>query len=293
MQYFSEREFGEQPPMKDEISKTAWNGIKAYVNARVTDGSFGSSYPVQCPEGNATIGTDANGFWKALESVVPGIAEQRYHDVPHQTFDILDMIEFCWCNIAHPTIEDYHHYFRHNDLRFLDDAKEVGQKEFREAINDIFRRNKIIYTLTEEGKIERVVYTVLKEELTSVHFSTEDPELNGMLEKARQKFLDKNENTRREALQDLWDAWERLKTLENPDKKKDSIKAILDHTAGSESPKFRAAIEQEAIELTRIGNKLQIRHSEKNQEKVSKAAYIDYLFHRLFSLVQLILRARK
>ena len=293
MRYFSERESGEQIPMNDEIGEVAWDGIKAYVNARVTDGSFGSSYPVQCPDGNATIGTDSEGFWKALKSVVPGIAEQRHNDIPHQTFDILNMIEFCWCKIAHPTIVKYHHHFRHNDLHFLEDATEIGRNKFREEINDIFRRNKIIYTLTEEGKIERVIYTVLKEELASVHFSTENPELNGMLEKARQKFLDKNENTRREALQDLWDAWERLKTMANSDNKKDSIKAILDYTAGSESPKFRDAIEREAIELTRIGNSLQIRHSETDQEKVNQAAHIDYLFHRLFSLIQLILRARK
>ena len=177
-------------------------------------------------------------------------------------------------------------------MHFLGDAIENGREKFQEEINDIFRRNQIMYTLTEEGKIERIAYTVLKEELASAHFSTEDPELNGMFEKARQKFFDPSEETRREALKDLWDAWERLKTLENPDKKA-GITALLDNTTGSESPKFRDAIEQEAIELTRIGNKLQIRHSEKNQEKVSDVAHIDYLFHRLFSLIQLILRARK
>ena len=292
MRYFSERESGEQIPMNDEIGEVAWDGIKAYVNARVTDGSFGSSYPVQCPDGNATIGTDSDGFWKALKSVVPGIAEQPHNDIPHQTFDILDMIEFCWRKIAHPTIVKHHHYYRHNDLHFLEDTTEIGRNKFREEINDIFRRNKIIYTLTEERKIERVIYTVLKEELASVHFSTEDPELNGMLEKARQKFLDRREDICREALQDLWDAWERLKTLETTDKKA-GITSLIDDAAGSESPKFKDYIAREANVLTDIGNKLQIRHSETDREKVKQAAHIDYLFHRLFSLIQLILRARK
>ena len=95
MQYFSERESGEQPPVNNEISKVAWDGIKAYVNARVADGSFGSSYPKQCTDGNVHIGTDADGFWKGLESIVPGIAEQRYIDIHPRTFDILDMVEFC------------------------------------------------------------------------------------------------------------------------------------------------------------------------------------------------------
>lgn len=293
MLYFSEREFGEQPPMNDEIGKAAWDGIKAYVDARVTDGSFGGSYPQHCPDGNMLIGTDKDGFEKALKSIVPNLSEYPHiYGVP-QTFDILDMIEFCWRNIAHPTTSDNcHSYFRHYHLRFLEHAKEDGQKEFRGEINDILRRNSISYILTEEGKIERTPYTVLKEELASAYFSTKDPELNSMLEKARQKFFDPREETHREALEVLWDAWERLKTLDNSDIKA-GITAILDDTAGSGSSKFRGYLEQEALELRSIGNNLHIRHSNSGQEKVSKAEHIDYLFHRLFSLIQMILRARK
>lgn len=290
MSYFSERESGEQPPVNEKISKAAWDGIKVCVDARVKNGFFGCSYPDQCPDGNMIIGTNADGFWKALASRVLGIAEHRYTDTLPQTFDILDMVEFCWRNIAHPTTGDYHCYETHYHLHFFEDAKEAGQKEFREEINDIFRRNQIIYNLTEEGKIERVVYTVLKEELASAHFRTEDQELNGMLEKARQKFLDPREATRREALEALCDAWERLKTLKTTAKKA-GITALLDNAAGSKSPKFRKTLEREAKELTDVGNCLQIRHSESDREKVNQAEHIDYLFHRLFSLIQLILRA--
>ena len=97
MQYFSERESGEQPPVNGEISKVAWDGIKAYVNARVTDGSFGRSYPDQCTDigVNGIIGTDADGFCNALKSIVLNLSEYPYIDDVPQTFDILDMIEFC------------------------------------------------------------------------------------------------------------------------------------------------------------------------------------------------------
>ena len=49
--------------------------------------------------------------------------------------------------------------------------------------------------------------------------------------------------------------------------------------------------EAEAKQLTDIGNAFQIRHSETTQERLHAAAQVDYLFHRLFSLVYLILRA--
>ncbi len=291
MAYFSERKLGSLPRVNNEINETVWGGIESFVKAKVADGSFGASYPKNCPDGNVLIGTEEDGFWRALKSRVPNLPKQIQCEDTPKTLDVLDMIEFCWGNIAQPTIISYHGYFKHNDLRFDEDAREIGQKSFREEINEIFRRNGIAYTLTEAGKIERLVYTVLSEELASARFQTEDSGLNSLLEKAHQKFLDPREDTHRESLEALWDAWDRLKTLDMPDKKA-GITAILNDTAGSASPKFREAIEREAKELTKIGNQLQIRHSETNQEKVVKTEHIDYLFHRLFSLIQMILRVR-
>ena len=95
---------------------------------------------------------------------------------------------------------------------------------------------------------------------------------------------------RLEALEAIWDAWERLKTLGTGGNKKIQVKSLLDQTAGSSSPQFRAKLEQEAKELTQIGNGFQIRHSETSQEPLSKSQHVDYLFHRLFAFIQVILR---
>ena len=99
-----------------------------------------------------------------------------------------------------------------------------------------------------------------------------------MLETARRKFLDPDAATRRESLEALWDSWERLKTLVGGPNKKTQVASLLDSTAGSSSPGFRKALEQEARELTWIGNNLQIRHSETRQERLSKGEHVDYLF---------------
>ena len=96
---------------------------------------------------------------------------------------------------------------------------------------------------------------------------------------------------RREALELLWDAWERLKSLANPDDKKRSIKIILDVAAAE--PLLRARLEEEAKELTGIGSSHLIRHSEVNQVPDIDVDQVDYLFHRLFTMIQLLLRKKR
>ncbi|MXZ91669.1 MAG: hypothetical protein F4W95_09290 [Chloroflexi bacterium] len=89
-------------------------------------------------------------------------------------------------------------------------------------------------------------------------------------------------------MEKLWDAWERLKTIEDVDKKK-GVKVLLDKAAGSSQSKFRDLIEKEAIALTGAGNGLSIRHSETTQERLESSEQVDYLFLRMFSLIHLIL----
>ena len=84
-----------------------------------------------------------------------------------------------------------------------------------------------------------------------------------------------------EALERLWDAWERLKSLADPDKKR-SVKIILDAVATE--PSLRARLEAEAMELNTIGNSHLTRHSEISQVPVIDVDHVDYLFHRLFAM---------
>jgi AbiJ N-terminal domain 4 len=219
----------------------------------------------------------------------PNLQEPPWHHIhqqPPSTLDILDMIEFCWRAIGKPVRGSYHDYFSHYHLRF---EVEVGRNEFRDAVNRIFRRNGLAYELTSGGTITRLAPTVLREELASAQFQTGDAELDRLLETARRKFLNPDEATRREALETLWDAWERLKTLGAGADKKAQTTALLDAVSG-ELPRFREALEREAKELTWLGNNLRIRHSETSQERLSRSEHVDYLFHRLLSLLQMVLR---
>ena len=110
-----------------------------------------------------------------------------------------------------------------------------------------------------------------------------------MLEVARQKFLNRAPDVRRESLEKLWDAWERLKTLEPGKDKKTSTKALLDKVTAD--PAFRERLETEATQLTDIGNKFMIRHTETDKVPIVASEQVDYLFHRMFAAIRLVLKA--
>jgi len=125
---------------------------------------------------------------------------------------------------------------------------EAGRQEFLETINRIFSRNGIAYELKETGDVERLAPPIIGEEFEIIRFDTGDQKLDEILSDARKKYFSTNPEAHKEAVERLWDAWERLKTLENPGNKKESITKLL-NKAASES-EFRKLLEEEATELT-------------------------------------------
>ena len=304
MRYFSEREIGESPRESEEIGANVWRGLLTVIRSRAADDSFGAQYPDTCDDGRFVCGANMGMLDDAMRAEIPGLAgisdrdsgylkstlaELVRPDNQPSTLDILDLIEFCWKSLGKPIETDYHSFFSHHHLEF---DEEDGRDEFRDQVETIFRRNGIAYVLTEEGRIDRLVSPVFQSALVQSASSTGDAELDRLLGTAQRKFLDPNAETRREALEALWDAWERLKTLDGQGNKKAQARAMLDKTAGKSSPKFRDALDREAFELTGIGNSLRIRHSETNQEIIATSGHVDYLFYRLLSLVQLVLGSR-
>ena len=288
--YFSDRETGEGPRTSAEISVTVWRGIAGLILARIGDGSFGAKFPENCPDGAGPCGTDAARFWDAVFAEIPNLAkhENPLGDEQPPIMDLMDIIEFCWRAVGKPESWQFHSFFRHDHLNF---DVEVGRAEFCDGINRIFRRNGLVYELTDEGNIQRLAPAGLREPLIQTTFSTGESELDMMLETARRKFLDPDEGVRREALEKLWDAWERVKTVERGQDKRIQAMTLLNRAAGSDRSKFRKMLESEATQLTRIGNSFQIRHSETSQEPLQSSDHVDYLFQRLFSLIRLVLRA--
>lgn len=296
--YFSDRELGARPRTEQEVDPVAWAGIVAAVEALAKGSSFGASYPELCPDGQGICGNDTSSLKSAIEAEIHGLSWplQTTHQVEQgfmsraepwapPTMVALDFIEFVWRKVALPTASSHHSFFHHDHLRF-DQA--AGRTAFHEDVNRILARNGLGYELGVDGKVRRTLPAVLDEALRRTYFRTPDRILNAMLEESRVKFSDPDPLVRREALERLCDCWERIKTLSDPGNKQASVKAMLDQAA--REPQFRAALETEARALTEFGNSYLLRHHELKQTPVIDPQHVDYLYHRLFAMVELVIR---
>lgn len=88
------------------------------------------------------------------------------------------------------------------------------------------------------------------------------------------------------ALDKVWDAFERLKTIEDSNKKI-FTEAIISKVSNTDE--IQDLIKSEFKELTTIGNSYSIRHSEIKQSMLPDSHVIEYLYFRMLSLISLVL----
>ncbi len=273
--YFSDRERGPRARTDEVISVRVWGALYDLVQSGIDNGSFGFRFPEMCSDGRGPYGTDAAAFWRTARAEIPDLPEQLRADEPPDTLAILDLLEFCANSIAQPVQRDFHSYFGHYHLRF---EREAGLVEFVSAVNRLFARNGIALELTPEGVAQRLGPPLLRDGLRQAVFHTGDAETDKMLEDARRRFLSPQFPDRQDALEKLWDAFERIKTLEQGSNKRESASRLLDLAVGDQALKFRAFLDDEAKALTAIGNTLRIRHSEIDKEPLQNSQQVDYLF---------------
>lgn len=284
MAYFSDREKGRGPRTTDEITPEAWGGIWALISARLSDGSFGYSFPDKCPDGDGISGHDTALLeaTAASHAIVWPITKD---DIP-ETVAVMDLLEFVEEHIAKPIPLDYHSYYRHNHLDF---DVEKGRAEFRASLNKILARTGLAFEMDDDGIMLRLGPPELTKLLKRATFKTGDSELDELLEDAREKYMDPSLKVRKEALEKIWDAFERLKTVEKAKDKKASIAALLSKALPDADLRVRA--DKEMAELTEIGNTYMIRHTEVGKKPITKSEQVDYFFQRMFGLVRLLLKS--
>lgn len=287
--YFSDRERGPRPRTTEDISATVWTALRHLVQSRIDDGSFGYKFPEVCPDGTGPYGCDARKFDAIARAEIRELSEHWLivdPDPPPDALVILDLLEFCARNIAKPIKQSYHDYFGHYHLNF---ERDEGLKEFVADVNRLLARNGISFELTSEGKAMRLGPALLRTALADALFHSGDAETDRLLQDLRRLILSPHMEDRRNALEKLWDAFERIKTLEPGNDKRAQATALLDKAI--KAPRLRKFLENEAKALTEIGNNLQIRHFETSQEKLERPEAVDYLFHRMFSFIRFVLRA--
>lgn len=284
---FTERLGLTQPRVKEELDAEAAIGLLAIIEARINENWFGEAFPTECQDGGHNTGCDNSKLRKALgayDVIWPADWSDREGQVPADPY-IFDLVEFSYEHVALPKAYGFHSFFSHDHLGY---DREAGRAKFTEDINRVFERRGLAFELIH-GEVTRIAPTGLQKALAQTVFKTGDEVLDQLLETAREKFLNKSLDVRKEALEKLWDGWERLKTLEPGKDKKAQANALLDKA--TTEPNLRARLEKEAVELTEIGNNFMIRHTETTKTQIAESAHVDYLFHRMFAIIRLLLRS--
>jgi hypothetical protein len=282
---FTDRHGGMQPRVHESLDEACRNGLLSLADARISEQWFGLTFPENCPDGPVNAGTDIEKLKIRLDAYrVIWPQEWLQPDKIATDGQVFDLIEFSYEHIAEPKPFSYHDYWKHNHFRY---DQERGCAVFEEEVNRLFERNGIAFEF-RQGEVIRLMPTGLHEALSGVVFQTGDTVLDSFLEDARSRFLNRDLKIRKESVERLWDAWERLKTLESGKDKQAQAAALLKRAC--DEPNFRSRLETEARELTEIGNRFMIRHTETNKIQIEKSAHVDYLFQRMFALIRLLLQ---
>jgi hypothetical protein len=281
---YTERQGQGKPRTAEALDDPTKMGLMALVAALMAKGWFGEAFPEMCTDGYGNCGCDQQALWTMMGAYGVVRPDVRREDAATDA-EVFDLLEFSYEKMALPIEGDFHSYMRHNHYAY-DQA--AGRAQFQEEVNRLFERNGIAFEL-KDGEVSRIGAATFHETLAAAAFKTGDADLDAMLEEARHKFLNRDEKIRRESLERLWDAWERLKTVGPGKDKKAKVTGLLDATAPEAT--FRQVLEDEANALTAIGNGFMIRHTEVGRVPVRESRDVDYLFQRLFSLVLLLLRA--
>ncbi len=283
--YFSDTELGPPPLVLDDLPPTAWTGISATFHRFADQHYFAAEFPEQCPDGKGVSGTSMAGVHALLVSHIPKLGGwPREHEQP-DTVTAMDLVVFGWHHAQEPIVESHHSFFGHDHYTF-DQA--AGRGRWHAEVNQILSRNGVALRQEADGRVTRIGTTAAVVVTQSPVPPTGDPQLDEKILTALHKYQDPDVGVRREALEALWDAFERVKTVIDPSDKKRSAEALIDLMVVDTAS--RKAVVDEFAALTSLGNDFQIRHHEVARHPV-EPAIIDLLFVRCLALIDSAARA--
>ena len=209
---------------------------------------------------------------------------------------VFDLLEYTARKIALPRQGEWHSFPKHYELCFDDDSREKAQETFQGEVNKLIGRGRVIYNFDVVDfagtlQIQRMGTPEVRRLMADLQPNSGDKELDDLITEARKRYLSHKEDERRIGLEKLWDAFERLKTIEPlPDgksNKKASAEQLLSRITNEP---LREVIGDDMGALTAVGNKFRIRHHETDKHVVPVDGY-DYLFARMSNVIITLLRA--
>lgn len=302
MSYYTERH-GMRTPVErtSTISKDMYALIFACCEKH--NNNIAWLWPDECLDGQGCCGLDYVKFNSALRFeiptlyrdsngriVIPGNNYNSRND-DYDQYALLDYIEFIGQNCRDIVIGSFHSYLGHYHIRLFE-TDEVFAK-YRSEINNIFEKTGLLYTLTETKTVERVVdNSPLSTEIETAVAQVSEAGIKELLVEAIFLFKQPHPLARKDAVEKIWDALERLKTYYTALNKKASATKIVSDMAHAQ-PEFIDIFTAEFKTLTDIGNGFRIRHHETSKIDITDANHYDYFFNRCLSLIALAIQYLK
>lgn len=242
------------------------------------------------------IAFDEKGFLTWTKIRIPSLIRDEYDRIcvpayndHYDQYALLDLIEFFAQNIKDIFKKWNNEKFR--DYQTIDciNSSDVFES-FQEEINEIFTESGLLYALTDEKIIERiVVYSPLTAEIEINFAAVNEKGTRELLKDAIALYKTPNPTARQASVEKMWDALERLKTYYTLLDKRPSVEKIVnDMSYGND--KYAELFNNEFKVLTAIGNNFRIRHHETDKIDITDTRYYDYFFNRCLSLIALAIQ---
>ncbi|MEG0857893.1 MAG: hypothetical protein RSG52_15620 [Terrisporobacter sp.] len=236
------------------------------------------------------VAFDEKGFVTKIKIKIPSLFRDGSdricapaYDYEYDQYALLDLIEYFALNIK-DICECWNN--RYQNYKTIDCLKTSDIFEnFKEEINEIFTEAGLLYELTDEKIIERIVEnSPLTIEIENSFAKVHEVGTRELLKDAVALYKTPNSTARQDSVEKIWDAFERLKTYYTELNKKQSAEKIVNDMSGGNS-EFNDLFNDEFKLLTNIGNKYRIRHHETDKIDITDMRYYDYLFNRCLSLI--------
>ena len=188
------------------------------------------------------IAFDEKAFITRIKIRIPSLFRDEYdricaplHDYEYDQYALLDLIEFFAQNIE--DISERWNNERYRNYQTIDclNTSDVFEN-FQEAINEIFIESGLLYELTDEKIIERIVEnSPLTAEIENNFAVVHEVGTRELLKDAVALYKTPNPSARQDSVEKIWDAFERLKTYYiTLDKKHSSEKIVNDMAGGND-----------------------------------------------------------
>lgn len=261
-------------------------------------------YPAQCPDGQGCCGLSQEQFELDLRYEIPTLfrdsaghlaAPALYHNVfsgdKQDEYDqcaLLDFIELFAQNVRDITIGSFHSYWGHHHITCR--SSNIICSQFCDEINGIFQKTGLLYELNTNLQVERIVEnSPVTPTVESAIATVKEAGTRELLQEAILLHRSPYPTDIRNAVEKLWDAYERLKTYYTTMNKAKSAEKIVNDIADGQAS-YITLFDTEFRALTKIGNDFRIRHHETDKVEITDVRYYDYFFNRCLSLIALAIQ---